>query len=133
MRFVKSSQRLQRAAAPRPGRPAAAATPPPPPPSDSSDQARRAEAQEALLEALRESGVPLANIQLGRADDDDEEWLDVLDAESDEWMRKPQVPEIVEELLGGDVAAAARQLDEEQRRRREERQRQQQQQSGEPE
>lgn len=35
--------------------------------------------------------MPLANIQLGRADDDDEEWLDVLDAESDEWMRKPQV------------------------------------------
>lgn len=41
---------------------------------------------------LREAGVPLDNIQLGRADDDDdEEWLDVLDAETDEWMRKPQV------------------------------------------
>lgn len=37
--------------------------------------------------------MPLADIQLGRADDDDEEWLDVLDAESDEWMRKPQVRE----------------------------------------
>ena len=34
--------------------------------------------------------MPLANIQLGRAEDDDEEWLDVLDAETDEWMRKPQ-------------------------------------------
>ncbi len=41
-----------------------------------------------------------------------------------------QVPEIVEELLGGDVAVAARQLDEEQQRRREERQRQQQQSGG---
>ncbi|PRW57388.1 hypothetical protein C2E21_3915 [Chlorella sorokiniana] len=81
------------------------------------------------IRSLRESGVPLSNIQLGRADeDDDEDWLDLLDAETDEWMRKPQVPEIVEELLGGDVAAAARQMDEEQRRRREERQQQQQQQ-----
>lgn len=49
----------------------------------------------ALLPApcaqLRESGVPLEQIQVGRAPDDDETWADLLDAETDDpWMRNPQ-------------------------------------------
>lgn len=41
-----------------------------------------------MLLQLRESGTPLEQIQLGRAEDDDETFLDVLDAEQDEWMRR---------------------------------------------
>lgn len=48
----------------------------------------------------RETGC-LEQIQFGRAEDDDETWEDLLDAESDIWMRNPQVSEVVEELLGG--------------------------------
>lgn len=44
-------------------------------------------AADTLLQ-LRESGTPLEQIQLGRAEDDDETFLDVLDAEQDEWMRR---------------------------------------------
>jgi hypothetical protein len=56
---------------------------------------------------LQESGVDLDSIQLGRAEGDDETFLDVLDAETEDlWMRNPQVPEYVEELLGGDGSVA---------------------------
>ncbi|KAL4450052.1 hypothetical protein ABPG77_010721 [Micractinium sp. CCAP 211/92] len=62
--------------------------------------------QEALLAALRESGTPLEQIQLGRAEDDDETFLDVLDAEQDEWMRSPPPPpEFMESLFASDAGA----------------------------
>ncbi|KAI3438223.1 hypothetical protein D9Q98_000660 [Chlorella vulgaris] len=64
--------------------------------------------QEALLAALQESGVPLEQIQVGRAPGDSEVWTDLLDAETEDvWMRDPPMPEYIEELLGGDLSGGS--------------------------
>jgi hypothetical protein len=48
---------------------------------------------------LRESGTPVEQIQLGRAEGDDETWGDLLEMETDDpWMRNPQVNELLEGL-----------------------------------
>lgn len=60
---------------------------------------------------------------MGRAEDDDETWVELMDDEAgDLWMRDPHVPEVVEELLGGDLEGA---LQQEQRRQAARQQREQ--------
>ena len=79
-----------------------ASSPPRPPPS------RRP----ALCRApqLAETGTPVEAIQLGRAADDDEDWLDLLDAEAgDPWMRDPHVSPCRQRCRrGGGAAGLAR-------------------------
>ncbi|PSC72341.1 hypothetical protein C2E20_4459 [Micractinium conductrix] len=63
--------------------------------------------QDALMAALREAGVAPDAIQIGRAKDDDETWLDVLEAEDDVWMREPAAPSEFMELLEGGLGGSS--------------------------
>ena len=57
---------------------------------------------------LRETGTPLEQIQVGRAEGDDESWGDLLEMETgDTWMRFPPPVNELLEMLGDPPAPAA--------------------------